>query len=61
MDRATIQRTLLFTSAAAGPAMLVVLLLRLLGYLDSVEALIDLVILLIVGVLSTLAARLIMR
>jgi hypothetical protein len=41
--------------------MLVVLLLRLLGYLDSVEALIDLVILLIVGVLSTLAARLIMR
>jgi hypothetical protein len=61
MDRTTVSRTLLFTSAAAGPAMLIVLVLRLAGYLDPLQALIDLVVLLVVGVLSTLAARFLMR
>lgn len=41
--------------------MLVVLALRLAGYLDPVLALIDLVVLLAVGILSTLGARLLMR
>jgi hypothetical protein len=61
MDRTTVSRTLLFASAAAGPAMLIVLVLRLAGYLDPLQALIDLVVLLVVGVLSTLAARFLMR
>lgn len=45
-----------FTSAAAGPAMLVVLGLQIAGYLDHRDALIDLIVLLVVGVLSPLIA-----
>lgn len=61
MDRTTITRALLFAGAAAGPAMLIVLVLRLAGYLDSVSALLDLVVLLVVGVLSTLLVRILGR
>jgi hypothetical protein len=61
MDRTSIMRALLFTGAAAGPAMLIVLVLRLAGYLDSVSALLDLVVLLVVGVLSTLLVRILGR
>jgi hypothetical protein len=61
MDRASVTRALLFISAGAGPAMLLVLVLRLAGLLDPAAALIDLVVLLTVGILSTLAVRLFMR
>lgn len=41
--------------------MLIILVLRLAGYLDSVSALLDLVVLLVVGVLSTLLVRILGR
>jgi predicted permease len=41
-----------FTSAAAGPAMLVVLVLRLAGLIRHTDAIIDLVVLLVIGILS---------
>jgi hypothetical protein len=61
MDRATVTRALLFASAAAGPAMLIVLALRLAGAIDPTAAVIDLVVLLVVGVAATLLARVLTR
>jgi hypothetical protein len=58
MDRTTVTRVLFFTSAASGPAMLIVLVLWLTGSLTTVDAVLDLVVLLLVGALSVLAIRL---
>lgn len=45
-----------FASAAAGPAMLVVLGLRVAGLLGHGDALIDLIVLFVIGILSPLLA-----
>lgn len=55
VQRRTVRDILRFTSVAAGPAMLVVLGLRLAGFLGHVEATADLVVLFVIGVGSTAA------
>jgi predicted permease len=52
VSRGAMRDILLFLGAATGPAMLVVLGLRLAGYLAGGVAIADLVALLVVGVLS---------
>jgi predicted permease len=55
VSKRRIQEILRFTGAAAGPAMLVVLGLRLAGMIRHSDAIVDLIVLLLVGVFSPIA------
>jgi predicted permease len=52
-----LEELLRFTAAATGPAMLVVLGLRLAGLLQHADAIADLIVLLLAGIFSPIAAR----
>lgn len=56
MSRGSLYEVLRFVGIAAGPAMLVVLGLQLAGLLAQSDALIDLIVLFVLGVLSPLVA-----